>query len=93
MESKHDKLIEEATQFNHNITAITSTVSMLQKNYSAVMVQVNELLMQNQTLQTQLDEKTKEVEELKEKLNAAEEALKNMTSEATPVSEGAVMDY
>lgn len=81
MESIHNHLIEEATQFSHNITAVTSTVSMLQKNYTAVMTQVNELLMQNQTLQTQLDEKTKEVEELKEKLKAAEEALKRPTVE------------
>ena len=76
MESTHNHLIEEATQFSHNITAVASTVSMLQKNYTAVMTQVNALLIQNQTLQTQLDEKTKEVEELKEKLKAAEEALK-----------------
>ena len=81
MESTHNHLVEETTQFSHNISAVTSTVFMLQKNYTAVMTQVNNLLMQNQTLQTQLDEKSKEVEELKEKLEAAEEALKRHNSE------------
>lgn len=81
MESTHNHLVEEATQFSHNITAVTSAALMLQKNYTAVMTQVNDLLMQNQTLQTQLDEKSKEAEDLKEKLKAAEEALKRHTSE------------
>lgn len=76
MESTHNHLVEETTQFSHNITAVTSAVFMLQKNYTAVMTQVNGLLIQNQTLQTHLDEKRKEVEALKEQLEAAEEALK-----------------
>ena len=93
MESTHNQLIEETTQLNHNITVLSSAAAMLQKNYSAVINQVNELLMQNQNMKSQLEEKEKEVTNLMSKLEDAENALKNMTSEAIPVSEGSVMDY
>lgn len=83
MESTHNNLIEETTQLNHNVAAITAVSSMLQKSYSSVVNQINELLMQNQSMQTQLAEKENEISELKAKLEGAENALTNMAPKTT----------
>ena len=92
MESTHNLLVEETSQLNHNISAVISGASMLQKNFSAVVNQMNELLMQNQSLNTQLVEKDKEINDLKHKLEGAETALKSMASESTSVSEGELVE-
>ena len=86
MELNHQMIAEQVSQLTQNITAVSATASMLMNHHNAVVQSMSDLFEDHQNLTRMVAEKDREIAELKEKLSAAEDALRNQPE--IPVIDG-----